>query len=177
MGAYLSVYRSSPRSLIDSMRVGTNGSGAFLVGQLIAGYAISTASGVDPQEARKARQHWLRYKGTSIQDLLLLTKREDAARAVADSTDGCGWVEVQDLDRKQVRSIGCPRLRALVSLWHMSETFWDLQPEIAITRDLLDGVKIGAEALESIDAAWAVRGREALDLLGQASVGDRLTLG
>ena len=179
MGHHLTVHRTSAERL-KSLRVGTNGAGSFLVEQWIAGYAIS--KGADPQQARKVRQHWLvevqkplsERSGIDIYDL---SSRQGLVRALQDDTRGCSWVRCHDLDRTVMRRIRCPKLFALVALWHMARTFWDWHPTVQISASLLDAVEMSTLALEEVGAPWAPVCREAADLLREAGAGAAISLG
>lgn len=175
MGSYLTLH-APVQSIDDSLRIGSNGSAAFLVKQWIAGYAISP--GAIPDQARKVRQHWLSYFGQQHRgQLFRLARLQDAVLALQDTTDQCSWVDVRDLDRKLVRDIACPRLRSLVLLWHQADTFYAWDPIIRITNDLLEATELATSALEDVGAAWAGLCREATDLLHRGGDGSRFSLG
>lgn len=175
MGHYLSV-RTESNAVIDSIRVGSNGSGSFLVEQWIAGYAISPEA--DSVQARKIRQHWLHYSGPLRDlDLYHLAPLENTVRALQDNSEDCGWVRVPDLDRKLLRDLSDRRLWSLVALWHMAHTYYELSPLILITQPLLEATELATRSLEGVGAAWSHRCREATDLLHRAGPGMRLSLG
>ena len=179
MGHYLSVYDSNQQR-VGLLRVGSNGTGSFLVEQWIAGYAISLRA--DAKEARNVRRHWLQsiprtslgFAPPCVHDL---GSRDGLILALQDDTDGCSWIRCQGLDRKRTHDISCPKLRALVGLWHMVETFCDWDPMVRVSADLLEAVEMSTAVLEEIGAPWAMICREAADLIRQVDCSGRISLG
>jgi hypothetical protein len=172
MSAILSVFPVGRE--VTAVRIGSNGAGEFFAGLLIAGYSVHPDA--DPTEAAKVRGGWVSYFG-KLPGMWRLDRRETMLAALGDTTEDCAWVRLRDMDRKQIGAIGCPRLKALVVLYHMASTYWDYEPEFVLRPDLLEGVRLGTRGLELAGSSWATQAVEAYDLMREAGEYARVRIG
>ena len=162
-----------------SFRIGTNGSGPFLLEQMIAGWCVSNRS--DAKLAAKAVR-WFVHRdkmGTGLATKLGPMPRitpirtiDQMREALSDTRDNSSWVFADKaIDRVKVHALMNWHLERLLSMRRIFIDHYSMSVEVPIDKEDVDMFALCAESLETVcegGTAWASTVRSAANLLAEA---------